>query len=53
MFTTVPENPHPIDITSALKLIDMSLTTARRQAEYWAKRVAELEISQGEWEAKK
>lgn len=51
--TPVPENPHPLDISSALKLIEMNLSSAERQASYWAKRVADLQAAQAEWEAKK
>lgn len=51
--TPVPKHPHPLDVAAALKLVDMSLTNARKKAAYWASRVSELESAQAEWEAKK
>lgn len=53
MITPVPEAPHPLDVSGALTLIEINLRTARREADYWAKRIADLEAAQAEWEAKK
>lgn len=51
-YITPIDNPHPLDTASALTLIAAQLKDARRQAAYYADRVAALEAAQAEWQAK-